>query len=197
MLVVQRIGGFGARIEELSTSARTRQAYPSGVDRLARIWLALSHTHSPTTRRKGDERTGRNHHCTLALQPLYQLIEAHVLGAERLHGDDTTVPILAKARTITGHIWTYVRDDRPFGGHAHRPPSTTPQGIANRNIPDAIFEASQGSCRRTPIAATTVFTIPRGSQAQSRRRCAGAMQGVSSSSWPISLPMYGAGRRLR
>jgi len=28
------------------------------------------------------------------------------------------VPILAKARTITGHIWTYVRDDRPFGGHA-------------------------------------------------------------------------------
>src|SRR6202012_1164455 len=37
---------------------------------------------------------------------------------ERLHGDDTTVPILAKGKTITGHIWTYVRDDRPFGGRA-------------------------------------------------------------------------------
>jgi transposase len=56
--------------------------------------------------------------CTSVLQPLYELIEAHVLGAERLHGDDTTVPILAKVKTVTGHIWTYVRDDRPFGGRA-------------------------------------------------------------------------------
>jgi hypothetical protein len=51
-----------------------------------------------------------------ALRPLHDLIAAHVLAAERLHGDDTTVPILAKGRTATGRIWTYVRDDRPFGG---------------------------------------------------------------------------------
>src|SRR6266436_5937108 len=56
--------------------------------------------------------------CTSVLQPLHELIEAHVLGAERLHGDDTTVPILAKVKTITGRIWTYVRDDRPFGGRS-------------------------------------------------------------------------------
>ena len=56
--------------------------------------------------------------CTTALLPLYALIERHVLAAERLHGDDTTVPILAKGKTIKGHIWTYVRDDRPFGGRA-------------------------------------------------------------------------------
>jgi transposase len=56
--------------------------------------------------------------CTTALQPLHALIEAHVLAAERLHGDDTTVPILAKGQTIKGHIWTYVRDDRPFAGRA-------------------------------------------------------------------------------
>jgi transposase len=56
--------------------------------------------------------------CTTVLQPLHALIEQHVLAAERLHGDDTTVPILAKSKTITGHIWTYVRDDRPFGSHA-------------------------------------------------------------------------------
>ena len=56
--------------------------------------------------------------CMTALQPLHALIEAHVLAAERLHGDDTTVPILAKGKTVTGHIWTYVRDDRPFGGTA-------------------------------------------------------------------------------
>ena len=54
--------------------------------------------------------------CALALWPLYALIEAHVLSVERLHGDDTTVPILAKGKTETGRIWTYVRDDRPFGG---------------------------------------------------------------------------------
>lgn len=56
--------------------------------------------------------------CTFALQSLHALIEAHVLAAERLHGDDTTVPILAKGKTVTGHIWTYLRDDRPFGGAA-------------------------------------------------------------------------------
>jgi len=56
--------------------------------------------------------------CTFALQPLHALIEAHVLAAERLHGDDTTVPILAKGKATTGRIWTYVRDDRPFGGRA-------------------------------------------------------------------------------
>lgn len=50
--------------------------------------------------------------------PVYHLMEAHVLAAERLHGDDTTVPILAKGKTVTGHIWGYVRDDRPFAGPA-------------------------------------------------------------------------------
>ena len=54
--------------------------------------------------------------CALALRPLYALIEAHVLSAERLHCDDTTVPILAKGKTETGRVWTYVRNDRPFGG---------------------------------------------------------------------------------
>jgi transposase len=56
--------------------------------------------------------------CAAALKPIHSLIEAHVLTAERLHGDDTTVPILAKGKTDTGRIWTYVRDDRPFGGHS-------------------------------------------------------------------------------
>lgn len=56
--------------------------------------------------------------CAAALKPVHSLIEAHVLAAERLHGDDTTVPILAKGKTDTGRIWTYVRDDRPFGGQS-------------------------------------------------------------------------------
>jgi len=56
--------------------------------------------------------------CTTALAPLVALIRGHVLAAERIHGDDTTVPVLAKAKTVTGRLWTYVRDDRPFGGPA-------------------------------------------------------------------------------
>ncbi len=51
-----------------------------------------------------------------ALMPVYRLIEAHVLAAERLHGDDTTVPVMAKRKTDTARLWVYVRDDRPFAG---------------------------------------------------------------------------------
>jgi transposase len=51
-----------------------------------------------------------------ALMPLFKRLEAYVFAAARLHGDDTTVPVLAKGKTDTGRLWTYVRDDRPFGG---------------------------------------------------------------------------------
>jgi transposase len=54
--------------------------------------------------------------CAAVLTPLYELIKAHVFAAARIHGDDTTVPVLAKGHCRTGRIWTYVRDDRPFGG---------------------------------------------------------------------------------
>ena len=56
--------------------------------------------------------------CTAALAPLVALIRAHVLAAGRIHGDDTTVPVLARGKTTTGRLWAYVRDDRPFGGPA-------------------------------------------------------------------------------
>ena len=56
--------------------------------------------------------------CTATLAPLVALIRAHVLAAGRIHGDDATVPVLAKNKTSTGRLWTYVRDDRPFGGPA-------------------------------------------------------------------------------
>jgi len=54
--------------------------------------------------------------CTVALRPLHDLIASHVMAAERLHGDDTPVPVLAKGKTDKGRAWVYVRDDRPFGG---------------------------------------------------------------------------------
>jgi transposase len=54
--------------------------------------------------------------CAALLRPLYDLIRAHVFAGERVHGDDTPVPVLAKGKTATGRAWVYVRDDRPFGG---------------------------------------------------------------------------------
>jgi transposase len=56
--------------------------------------------------------------CCAVLAPLLRRLEAHVLAAARLHGDDTTVPVLARGKTETGRCWVYVRDDRPFGGDA-------------------------------------------------------------------------------
>jgi transposase len=57
-------------------------------------------------------------HACVALAPIHELIERHVLTAARLHGDDTTVPLLARGGTKTARLWTYVRDDQPWGGSA-------------------------------------------------------------------------------
>jgi transposase len=54
------------------------------------------------------------------VRPLVDAVGAHVMAAERIHADDTTVPVLDPGRgnTKTGRLWCYVRDDRPFGGAA-------------------------------------------------------------------------------
>jgi hypothetical protein len=54
------------------------------------------------------------------LDPLIGAIGRHVLAAEKLHADDTPVPVLSPGRgsTKTGRLWTYVRDDRPAGSDA-------------------------------------------------------------------------------
>ena len=80
--------------------------------------------------------------CAASLKPLHLLIEAHVLAAERLHGDDTTVPVLAKTRTDVARLWTYVRDDRPFAGPA--PPA-------------ALFRYSHDRRAERPLAHLTGY----------------------------------------
>lgn len=54
--------------------------------------------------------------CAALLAPLAERIRAHVFAGERIHGDDTPVPLLARTKTIKARLWTYVRDDAPFGG---------------------------------------------------------------------------------
>ena len=80
--------------------------------------------------------------CAAALKPLHLLIESHVLAAERLHGDDTTVPVLAKTKTDVARLWTYVRDDRPFAGPA--PPA-------------ALFRYSRDRRAERPLAHLTGY----------------------------------------
>lgn len=52
-----------------------------------------------------------------ALRPIFELIEAYVLSANRLHGDDTKIPILAKGKADTGRIWTYLWTVPALQGH--------------------------------------------------------------------------------
>ncbi len=51
----------------------------------------------------------------MVLRPLVDLIEVHVLEADRLHADDTPIRVLAKGKCAKATAWAYVRDDRPFG----------------------------------------------------------------------------------
>jgi transposase len=54
--------------------------------------------------------------CAATLMPMIEAIRTYVFAAERIHADDTTVPVQAKGKCRIGRLWTYVRDDRPFGG---------------------------------------------------------------------------------
>jgi hypothetical protein len=95
-----------------------------------------------------------------ALMPLYRRIEAHVLSAQRLHGDDTTARSWPGARpispgsgcmfTTTGHSRVPIR----------RPRCSTIPATGAANIHARISPHGQGSGRPTPMAATTSSTPP-------------------------------------
>jgi transposase len=76
------------------------------------------------------------------LVPLVEALRRHVMGAAKLHADDTPVPVLAPGlgRTKTGRLWTYVRDDRPAG-------DATPPGVWFAYSPDRKGEHPQGHLR--------------------------------------------------
>ena len=72
-------------------------------------------------------------HASVALAPIHALIERHVLEGTRVHGDDTTVPLLARGGTRTARLWTYVRDDHPFNGGG-APPAAYFKFTADRQM---------------------------------------------------------------
>jgi transposase len=65
------------------------------------------------------------------LDPLVGVLERYVMGARKLHADDTPVPVLepGKGRTRTARLWAYVRDDRPAAG-------PDPPAVVYRYSPD-------------------------------------------------------------
>jgi transposase len=72
------------------------------------------------------------------LEPLVEALRRYVVSADKLHGDDTPVPVLAPGtgKTKTGRLWTYVRDDRPSG-------STQPPAVWFAYSPDRRGEHPQ------------------------------------------------------
>lgn len=76
------------------------------------------------------------------LDPLVGCLERYVLSAEKLHADDTPVPVLCpgRGRTVTGRLWAYVRDDRPSAG-------PDPPAVVYRYSPDRKAERPHGHLR--------------------------------------------------
>ena len=112
---------------------------------------------------------------------------AHVLAAERLHGDDTTVPVLAKGKTVTGRCWTYVRDDRPFGGQA--PPAAVFFYSRDRaaSIPQQHLASWSGILQADAYSGYgKLYDAERRPGPITRGGLLGPRAGASSSSSPIS-----------
>ncbi|SMX56627.1 Putative transposase (fragment) [Bradyrhizobium sp. ORS 285] len=121
-----------------------------------------------------------------SLEPLLRLVESHVLAAERLHADDTTVPVLAKGKTDTGRCWIYVRDDRPFGGADRRQRCSTTPATAGASTRRRIWQAMPASCRPMPMTGITSSIWRSANLERSAKRRVGYMPGARSSSWPTS-----------
>jgi transposase len=65
------------------------------------------------------------------VEPLINAVARYVMSAQKLHADDTPIPVLAPGtgKTRTGRLWSYVRDDQPSG-------STDPPAVLFRYSPD-------------------------------------------------------------
>ena len=129
---------------------------------------------------------------TALLEPLADAIGCHVLSAEAIFADDTPISRLApgSGKTQTARLWTYARDDRPWGGDA--PPAAFAIGLepmapqwltiasrvtARASTPRTISPGFAAGCMPTAMPGSRISTAA----ASSARSLAGPMSGASSS----------------
>jgi transposase len=103
----------------------------AGAGLLAQVVVAKYADHMPLYRQAGIYRRAgiELDRATLAswvreagylLEPLADAVGRYVRQAQKIHTDDTPVPVLepGRGKTRTARLWTYVRDDRPAGSRA-------------------------------------------------------------------------------
>jgi transposase len=134
--------GRCARVIQLPAPSRPIERGMPAPGLLAQVIVAKYADHCPLYRQQGIyRRSGVDlERATLAdwvagasrlLEPLVDCLGRYVRAADKVHADDTPVPVLdpGRGQTKTARVWTYVRDDRPAG-------SRDPQAVWYRYSPD-------------------------------------------------------------
>jgi transposase len=148
----------------------------------------------------------------VALKPVYAFIKTIVFTGGRIHGDDTTVPVLAQGQTDIARVWVYVRDDRPFGGsgppcavfyYSHDRAGIHPQthlaeysGIFQADAYGGYNKLYVPTRSPGPIIEAACWAelakVPPAQRVESQRRGTGD---ENSSNWPISRATPNAARK--
>jgi transposase len=146
--------GHCARVIQLPAPSRPIERGIPTPGLLAQVLVAKYADHCPLYRQQAIyQRAGVDlDRATLAdwvgaaarlLDPLVEVIGHYVLAAEKVHTDDTPVPVLdpGRGKTKTGRLWTYVRDDRPAA-------SRDPPAVWYRYSPDRKSEHPRAHLQR-------------------------------------------------
>ena len=131
-----------SRVIQLPAPSRPIERGMPAAGLLAQVIVAKYADHCPLYRQQGIyRRSGVDlDRATLAdwvagasglVEPLVDCLGRYVRAADKVHADDTPVPVLdpGRGKTKTGRVWTYVRDDRPSG-------SRDPPAVWYRYSPD-------------------------------------------------------------
>jgi transposase len=84
-------------------------------------------------------------HAAWHLRPVHERLLEHIRASTKIFADETTAPVLdpGRGRTKTGQLWTYARDDRPWGG---------------ADPPIAVYVYAQNRKSEQPLAHLAGFT---------------------------------------
>ncbi|WP_429500709.1 IS66 family transposase (plasmid) [Robbsia andropogonis] len=110
-------------VAQQSAPSRPIARAMAGAGLLAQVMVAKYADHTPLYRQAGIYRragveldratmTSRVRGAALLLRPLAEAIGRYVPAADKIHTDDTPVPVLepGRGKTRTARLWTYVRD---------------------------------------------------------------------------------------